>query len=57
MLALLTKTVLFVSLAILVRGTLPRYRIDQVLSLNWKYIIFILVMFYIHILLLNLFLI
>jgi NADH:ubiquinone oxidoreductase subunit H len=57
MLALLTKTVLFVSLAILVRGTLPRYRVDQVLSLNWKYIVFILIIFYVHILLLNLFLI
>lgn len=34
MLALLLKTVLFVSFAILVRGTLPRYRVDQVISLN-----------------------
>ena len=34
MLALLIKTTSFVSLAILVRGTLPRYRVDQVITLN-----------------------
>lgn len=34
MLALLVKTVMFVSFAILVRGTLPRYRVDQLLTLN-----------------------
>ena len=55
MLALLLKTVLFVSLAILVRGTLPRYRIDQVISLNWKYGVFIFIIFYCHLLILNLF--
>jgi len=57
MLALLLKTVLFVSFAILVRGTLPRYRVDQVISLNWKYTVFLFVFFYIHLLILNLFLI
>ena len=53
MLALLVKTVLFVSLAILVRGTLPRYRVDQLLTLNWKYWLFILIFFYVYILTLN----
>ncbi len=57
MLALLLKTVLFVSLAILVRGTLPRYRVDQVISLNWKYGVFVFIVFYVHLLILNLFLI
>lgn len=45
MLALLVKTVMFVSFAILVRGTLPRYRVDQLLTLNWKYLLFILIFF------------
>lgn len=57
MLILLIKTIILISLAILVRGTLPRYRIDQVLALNWKYLVFLLIFFYIHILLINLFLI
>lgn len=48
MLILLLKTVFLVTLAILVRGTLPRYRIDQVIALNWKYIIFLLIIFYIE---------
>lgn len=57
MLALLIKTVILISIAILVRGTLPRYRIDQLLSLNWKYWVFILIIFYLHVLVLNLLLI
>jgi NADH:ubiquinone oxidoreductase subunit H len=57
MLALITKTVIIVSVAILVRGTLPRYRVDQVINLNWKYLIFILIFFYIQLLTINLFLI
>lgn len=33
---LILKIVFFCVLAIIVRGTIPRYRIDQLLSLNWK---------------------
>ncbi len=55
MLALIIKTVIIVSIAILVRGTLPRYRVDQVINLNWKYLIFILIFFYIELLTINLF--
>lgn len=57
MLSVLLKTTLFVAFAILVRGTLPRYRVDQLITVNWKYILFILIFFFIQILLLNLFLI
>ena len=56
MLALLIKTITLVSIAILVRGTLPRYRIDQLISLNWKFFIFILILFYTNLLLINIFL-
>ncbi|MBK9241685.1 MAG: NADH-quinone oxidoreductase subunit H [Acidobacteria bacterium] len=34
MLNLLLKTIFLVSIAILVRGTLPRYRIDQLVHYN-----------------------
>lgn len=36
LLVLVLKIVFFCVLAIVVRGTIPRYRIDQLLSLNWK---------------------
>lgn len=41
MFGFLFKIIFLVSLAILIRGTLPRYRIDQLLALNWKILIFI----------------
>jgi NADH:ubiquinone oxidoreductase subunit H len=56
MLVLLIKTTILISIAILVRGTLPRYRIDQVINLNWKFLVFILVLFYLELILLNIFL-
>jgi len=34
MLNIFIKTIFFVSIAILIRGTLPRYRIDQLLYQN-----------------------
>lgn len=40
------KIILLLSLAILVRGTLPRYRIDQLISLNWKNLIYIYIFFF-----------
>lgn len=41
MFILFTKIILIVIIAILIRGTLPRYRIDQLISLNWKLYIYI----------------
>lgn len=38
---LLYKTMLFCAAAIALRGTLPRYRFDQLLQLTWKNFIFI----------------
>lgn len=35
------KTFVLVYIAIWIRGTLPRFRIDQVLNLGWKYLIFL----------------
>lgn len=52
MLVLLLKIILFVVLAILIRSALPRYRIDQVLSINWKFYIYILLVFYLWIIIL-----
>jgi len=36
----LFKTVLIVFIAVLVRGSLPRKRVDQYISQNWKYFVF-----------------
>jgi NADH:ubiquinone oxidoreductase subunit H len=47
------KSILIVTLAILVRGTLPRYRIDQLILLNWKLFIFINIFFFNQLILLN----
>jgi NADH:ubiquinone oxidoreductase subunit H len=49
------KSIFLVILAILIRGTLPRYRIDQVISLNWKYCVFLNVFFINQIFFLNIF--
>ncbi len=54
MLALIFKTIIIVSIAILVRGTLPRYRVDQLINLNWKFLVFILFFFYVELLIINL---
>ena len=40
------KITIIVCLAILIRGTLPRYRVDQLISLNWKFFIFYLFIFF-----------
>ncbi len=48
------KSIILVTLSILIRGTLPRYRIDQLILLNWKYFIFINVFFLNQIIILNL---
>lgn len=37
----LIKTFALVYVAIWIRGTLPRFRIDQVLNLGWKFLIFV----------------
>lgn len=47
MLVLLIKIISLVIIAILIRSALPRYRIDQVLSLNWKFYIYLLLSFYV----------
>ena len=39
------KTIIIVIVAILIRGTMPRYRIDQLISLNWKLYIYIYILF------------
>jgi len=44
------KVLIILVIAICIRGTLPRYRIDQIIILNWKFFIFILVFFYIELL-------
>ncbi len=48
------KSIIIVVLAILIRGTLPRYRIDQLVLLNWKIFIFLNIFFFNQILFLNL---
>ena len=48
------KSIVLVVLAILIRGTLPRYRIDQLVLLNWKLLIFINIFFFTQIIILNL---
>lgn len=48
------KSIIIVILAVLIRGTLPRYRIDQLILLNWKTFIFINVYFFTQIMTLNL---
>lgn len=47
------KSIVLVTLAILIRGTLPRYRIDQLVSLHWKLFIFINIFFCSQLVLLN----
>lgn len=48
------KSIFLVILAILIRGTLPRYRIDQLVLLNWKFFIFINIFFFNQLIILNL---
>lgn len=47
------KSIVLVTLAILIRGTLPRYRIDQLVSLHWKLFIFINIFFCCQLIFLN----
>jgi NADH:ubiquinone oxidoreductase subunit H len=35
------KAMFFCMLAILLRGTVPRYRFDQLVQLTWKHFIFV----------------
>ncbi len=42
---LLTKVLLIVVFAIATRGTLPRYRFDQLTQLNWKHFLFLYLFF------------
>lgn len=46
MLGLLLKTLFLVTFGVLIRSALPRYRIDQILVQNWRYFIFILIIYY-----------
>lgn len=46
MLVLLLKIITLVIIAILIRSALPRYRIDQVLNLNWKFYIYVFLAYY-----------
>ena len=38
---LLFKALFFCMVAIVIRGTLPRYRFDQLTQLTWKHFVFI----------------
>jgi NADH:ubiquinone oxidoreductase subunit H len=42
---LLIKVLFVAVFAIATRGTLPRYRFDQLTQLNWKHLIFIYLIF------------
>ena len=46
MLVFIIKIIGLVIGAILVRSALPRYRIDQLLGLNWKFYIYIMLCLY-----------
>lgn len=53
MLVFIFKALCLVVYAIWARASLPRYRIDQILSQNWKSYIFFLITFYTWLLILN----
>ncbi len=53
MLILLCKVIVIIIASILIRGTLPRYRIDQIIVLNWKISIYLFIYLYIELILLN----
>lgn len=46
----LFKTTVIVVIAVLMRGTLPRYRIDNLITYYWKYMLFSYIFFYIELL-------
>lgn len=46
MLGILIKAVILVMIAILIRATLPRYRVDQLITQHWKYYLFYLITYY-----------
>lgn len=46
----LFKTTVIVVIAVLMRGTLPRYRIDNLITYYWKYMLFSYVFFYVELL-------
>jgi len=48
---LLMKVLSVIVFAILTRGTLPRYRFDQLTQLNWKHFLFLYLLFLILMLL------
>ncbi len=45
---LLFKILIVVVVAILIRGSLPRFRIDQLTSQHWKLYIFLYIVFFIQ---------
>lgn len=47
----LLKVLILVVIAVLIRGTLPRYRVDQLVTLHWKTYIFIYITFTISVIL------
>lgn len=42
---LIIKIVIVVTIAVLIRGTLPRYRVDQFISSHWKLLVFLFITF------------
>jgi NADH:ubiquinone oxidoreductase subunit H len=46
----LFKTTVLVVIAVLVRGTLPRYRIDQLITYKWKHLVFCYLFFVVELL-------
>lgn len=46
----LFKTTILVVIAVLIRGTLPRYRIDMLITYKWKHLVFCYLFFVIELL-------
>ena len=43
---LIFKITVLIAISIIIRGVLPRYRVDQLVSQNWKFFIFVLLSFF-----------
>lgn len=46
------KVLFLIIISILIRGTLPRYRIDHLINLNWKVFLFLNIFFIIYLIIL-----
>jgi NADH:ubiquinone oxidoreductase subunit H len=50
------KIMFFMVLAVVVRGTLPRYRVDQLVAQNWKKMVFFYIFFVLELIIITYFL-